>query len=347
MLRNPRLKNFYKAGLLEKDTAILLAENAEMIVDGELLCSLLTAMEEGRSSDEIADALADRYNLAEIYYGIAELERLGLAEEANGNDTPEAIFWGLMGKVGHTALPRIANARVAVVAAGEDASRLVDLLRHSGVPHVVDAQLNDPHPADRDITVVVARDYRDEQLAYFNRMALANNHRWILTKPSGLRPWIGPLIIPHETGCWRCLEERLRYNGEVAEFIKLRNGHGNAATYPVGGTVASRGLAQNITAIAISRLLAGDDLAQVKGKILSFDWETLAFTTHHLVKLQDCPDCGTGSGRDDPHPSPPGPLIAEEEVSTGRRPQNSPPGNDLGTVPAPHERDNRNCRANG
>lgn len=305
MLKNPRLKNSYRVGLIDKGTAILLAENSEKIVDGELLCSLLAAMEEGRSSDDIADALSHRYDLAEVYFGIAELERLGIAEEASGNDTPEAVFWGLLGRDGHAALERLADARVAVVSVGEDASSLMDMLRHSGIPNVDAAQLNEPNVKHWDLTVVVARNYRDERLQRLNRIALANNHRWMLTKPSGLRPWIGPLFIPHETGCWRCLEERLRYNDEVSEFIKRRYSNGQAPSYPVGTTGTSAELAQNITAIAVCRLLADDELAQVKGKLLSFDWKTFAFTTHHLVRLPDCPDCGTGLETDAPHPSRP------------------------------------------
>ncbi len=85
MLKYPRLKSCYNIGLIEENKAILVAENSEKIVEGELLCALLELMANGRSSDDIADALSDRHGLTEVYYGLAELERLGLAEEANGH----------------------------------------------------------------------------------------------------------------------------------------------------------------------------------------------------------------------------------------------------------------------
>ncbi len=305
MLKNPRLRNCYRVGLLEEDTAILVAENAQKIVEGKLLCAILGSMRDGRSSDDIADALSDRYDIAETYYGLAELEKLGLAEEANGQDSPDAVFWGLMGTESDANLKRMARACVAVGSTSGENSTLVETLRRSGLHGVTETSLRDTNVENREITIVVAQDYLEEGLREFNRLALDKEHRWMLCKPAGIRPWIGPLFVPGETGCWRCLEERLRYNREVEEFIRFKTGDHTPPMFPIGATAASRGPAESIVATAVGRLLAGEDLDALKGKVLSFDWKTMEFTTHDLTRLPHCPECGAGSADEESHPDVP------------------------------------------
>lgn len=305
MLKNPRLKNCYSIGLIEEDKAILVAENSEKIVEGELLCSLLKLMGDGRSSDDIADVLSDRYGLTEVYYGLAALERLGLAEETNGHSTSDAIFWGLMGIRSEASLDEGTSTRVGVASTGEETAPLIDTLRRSGLHGVGQASLLDPIPEDRMLTVVVTQDYLDEELSKWNTLALHSRHRWMLCKPSGIRPWIGPLFIPGETGCWRCLEERLRYNREVEEFIRFKTGRWCPPLFPVGITPGSKGFAEGILTTAIGIVLSGEEPHSLKGRILTFDWKTTEFATHEMIRMPHCPECGAGSATAESHPEPP------------------------------------------
>ena len=304
MLKNPRLKNCYNIGLIEEDKAILLAENSEKIVEGRLLCALLKLMGDGSSSDDIADTLSDRYGLTEIYYGLAELERLGLAEEANGHNTPDAVFWALMGTSSGTNLAGGLVTRVAVASTGEEIAPLIDTLRRSGLHGVGQASLMDPIPEDRTLTVVVTQDYLDEGLSEWNRLALNNGHRWVLCKPSGIRPWIGPLFVPGKTGCWRCLEERLRYNRELEEFIRFKTGQWNPPLFPVGVTAGSKGFSENILATAIGTVLSGEEPDSLTGRVITFDWKTTELTAHEMARLPHCPECGNVSSHEGTYPYP-------------------------------------------
>jgi bacteriocin biosynthesis cyclodehydratase domain-containing protein len=305
MLENPRLKNCYNIGLIEEDKAILIAENSEKIVEGGLLCALLGLVEDGRSSDDIADALSDRFGLAEVYYGLAELERLGLTEEANRQQTPDEVFWGLMGTRSVTNIDAGSDSRIAVTSTVEETWPLVDTLRRSGLHGVRQTSLIEPIPEDRMLTVVVTQDYLDERLSEWNTRALNKSHQWILCKPSGIRPWIGPLFVPGETGCWRCLEERLRYNRELEEFIRFKTGRWNPPLFPVGVTAGSKGFAEGILATAIGTVLSGEEPDSLKGRILTFDWKTMEFTAHEMVRLPHCPECGAGSVTAESNPEPP------------------------------------------
>ena len=53
--------------------------------------------------------------------------------------------------------------------------------------------------------VVLAADYLLPGLEELNAVALAFNKPWLLIKPNGLTPWIGPLFVPGVTACWKCL----------------------------------------------------------------------------------------------------------------------------------------------
>lgn len=305
MLKSPRLKRCFRLALLEEERAILIAENAKKIVEGPLLCALLGTMAEGRTSDDIAETLKDRYDLTKVYYGLTRLEQLGLIEEQNGRPSQDTVFWALMGVDPEAASQRMTHARVAVVSTGGDASIWIDTLRRSGIRGACQASLSDPHLDERALTIVVVRDYLEEGLSRFNKLALEKKKRWLLCKPAGIEPWIGPLFIPGETGCWGCLAERLRYNRELEEFIRHKTGDRTAPIFPVGATTGSMGLAQSILSTAIGVILTGERPDSLTGRVLSFDWKSNQFLSHELLKLPHCPVCGAESSRKAPHPEPP------------------------------------------
>jgi bacteriocin biosynthesis cyclodehydratase domain-containing protein len=69
-----------------------------------------------------------------------------------------------------------------------------------------------------DITVVLADDYLRPELESINRRALRARRPWVLVKTGGDVAWIGPLFVPGETCCWKCLEHRLRRNRPVRSY---------------------------------------------------------------------------------------------------------------------------------
>ncbi|MFC1836569.1 TOMM precursor leader peptide-binding protein [Thermodesulfobacteriota bacterium] len=305
MLKTPRIKDCYNIGLMDNERAILVAENSEKIVEGKLLCNLLEAMGNGRSSDELAEELSDSFGLTEVYYGIAELERLGLAVEADGLDSSESVFWGLMGMASAEASDRLATARVAAASLNGEAGELVRLLRLNGLSGAVQAMLAQQDLDNSDLTVVIADDYLEPELDEFNRLALEKGHKWLLCKPTGVKPWVGPLFIPGETGCWHCLADRIRYNREVLEFIRFKKGEYSRPIFPLGATNSSKGIAENLLAMELARLITNQDTQGLAGKILTLDCKTMELTAHRLVRRPQCPVCGNESDQETKHPEPP------------------------------------------
>ncbi len=62
------------------------------------------------------------------------------------------------------------------------------------------------------ITLVVTDSYLRPELAEVNARQLRDGQPWLLARPQGPVIWVGPLMRPGRTACWRCLEHRLRRN---------------------------------------------------------------------------------------------------------------------------------------
>src|SRR6185436_396284 len=68
------------------------------------------------------------------------------------------------------------------------------------------------------VDVVLTDDYLRADLEAINREAIAANRPWLLVKPVGLVLWLGPIIEPGVTACWKCLAQRVRGNRHVETY---------------------------------------------------------------------------------------------------------------------------------
>src|SRR3989442_862997 len=59
-----------------------------------------------------------------------------------------------------------------------------------------------------DLKIVLTADYLRPELEGLNDEALRRGRRWMLVKPVGMVPWVGPILVPGRTGCWACLAQR-------------------------------------------------------------------------------------------------------------------------------------------
>jgi ribosomal protein S12 methylthiotransferase accessory factor len=120
---------------------------------------------------------------------------------------------------------------------------------------------------------------------------LAAGRPWMLVKLKGRVPWIGPLFQPEQTGCWRCLAERLHANRQLQGFLRRRLRSEDPLTTSWSRHPAAVRTAASLAATEIARFLA-TGVSQLAGRVLSLDLTTLETTQHVLTRRPQCPACG-------------------------------------------------------
>lgn len=155
--------------------------------------------------------------------------------------------------------------------------------------------------AAADLELVVTDDYLRDPLRELNAAALSSGRPWLLLKPQGIEPWIGPLFRPGHTGCHHCLRLRLERNRLVEQFLARRQGRSEPCPVSVAASPATQGMACELAALEAVRFLAGG-ASRLEGQLLGIEARTLDFTFHQLLRYPACPACG------DPPMAAPGPL---------------------------------------
>jgi ribosomal protein S12 methylthiotransferase accessory factor len=218
---------------------------------------------------------------------VAHLRALGLVCEVREAPTPrveEVAFWDALGVDAATATDSLARARVVLPDAGGTGSATIrQALEASRI-----AVREEAHPGD--LVVVVIDDLLDDRLNSFNRSALDSGVAWMTVRLVGTVPWIGPLFVPGETGCWACLAQRLRLNRQTEQFVGSLPGQ--TATVPLPAAAWSVALAAQLASIEILRWLGGNGRDGVVGGILALDLKTNNLVRHPLTRRPQCSVCG-------------------------------------------------------
>jgi hypothetical protein len=194
-----QFKSCYVAEIVEPNHVFLISEKNRHLLLGRLYCQIAPFLGgEGASSDEIVDKLVDVADAADIYYAIERLQAAGYLEEMGGGLSREiAAFCHHLGVSPKVAAERLEQHPISIHSFGKiDTAPLVALVSALGIQVVAEAS---------EFQVVIVEDYLQEELASWNPQK-----PWMLLKPVGTEIWLGPLFIPSETGCWKCLESRLK-----------------------------------------------------------------------------------------------------------------------------------------
>jgi ribosomal protein S12 methylthiotransferase accessory factor len=183
----------------------------------------------------------------------------------------EAAFWRMTGTDEGCVANNRANAACSVITLDCANSELLhEVLSMAGIRVTFDASFR----------FVVVRDAFDERLAAINRECLRSEVNWMLVRPYGRRPWIGPLFVPGQTPCWECLSGWLRINGWSTESV--------VAEWPPQTQVTLA-----LAAIQAARWLLTQSCETVVGRIREFDSATLTFSDHHVLPSATCPYCAS------------------------------------------------------
>jgi len=279
-----RFLSHLRVDLVPGEGVFLISERGSTVLTDPLSQRLAPFLHGRFTADEIAQRLADEVDPAEVYYALMELESKGhITTTGPAPPTPEAAFWHALGEVPSAASARFASTPVALrtfldPAAGDAraaAGRLGLVLGEPG-----------------DVWLVLVDDYLHPALDEINRQALEERRPWLLARPVGTVLWIGPLFLPGEGACWRCLEHRLRRNRLVESFSARRRQEDAslAPTHPALASTFEAGVA--LAAAQLARWIGTGAGEHISGVIWTVDVTEPGQHRHAVARRPQCPACG-------------------------------------------------------
>ncbi len=282
MLRVPTFKRHYRVEILDGDGVLLLSEDGARLLRGALCEQIAPLLDGNHTTDEIADRLDSVHGAAEVYYTIMNMEDAGcLVEACDGIEQSRAAFWHSMDVDPSAAALRLAAVTMDVRAVGDVP---IDLCAKKLEQYGLCS--NDP----ADITVVLADDYCREELSQYNDEALRLNRPWVLARPVGRVVWIGPLFVPGESGCWKCLEHFLSWNRPWESYLQREETRLELPSPAYVRPTLDVGL--SILATQLYRLIGASSNSHLVGSIVSCDTTDLQIQRHTFVRRPQCGACG-------------------------------------------------------
>lgn len=281
MIKIPAFRANVRVNALTGEGIIVSGETSEFAYGGELEEAVTMQVNGSRTVDDIAETLAPRFSRDKVYSTLAQMQRRGVVYDGSTlSDQALPFDW-------HYLVADLSLARRSIN------DTRVNLLETSSLPSPVNREAFIRYGLQLDargpISVVLSGDYLDQQLADINRLSLKNGSAWMLARPVGTQPLIGPVFRPGDTACWECLARRLRLRNGLDQYGKARSANCLALSQPFeGSTPTVESLVAYHTAIWV--VTGGSPL--LDGKIISLDLTTLATAMHVVSKDPDCPACG-------------------------------------------------------
>ena len=260
---------------------LLISENFNTLIRGDLPGKLLPLMNGQRSLSEITAELGAEYPEADVKRMIASLAARGYVTSAEHDMPPgEAAYWSSLGASPRRAFQELSAAGVALFG---DSGALEERLQALGV------RIRATRPA---LSVVVCDDYLDDGHAALNRQHLASGTRWMLVRPAGVRPLFGPVFRPAEQGpCWACLAYRMRGHQEVHNFLRNLSGETNLGLNQAANPEVLSSI-RGLIAAEIAKWLVLRESAPLNDNAISLDLAGFSSERHPAMRRPQCFACG-------------------------------------------------------
>jgi ribosomal protein S12 methylthiotransferase accessory factor len=286
-LEHPRLRSDLRIDVVSSSEVLLIDGSERFLFESAPLVSVIPLLNGTNTVPDIAAELSSELSLPSVLRTVSSLTKGGFLVEGPVSDDPRETSWfDHLGVGPEIGIPRTAATKVSVNAIGDvEVESLERDLRELGM-NVVDL-------GDADLAVVVCDDYLNPAIESFNRWSLEGDRPWVLVSPTRAELWLGPLMVPGLTGCWRCLEQRLSGNRQMERYIQRVKGVEWANPSVPAATPVTARAAAAMTATEIGRVAAGGvRQSGLLGRIVTTDLLTWASDDHVLVRQPQCPDCG-------------------------------------------------------
>jgi bacteriocin biosynthesis cyclodehydratase domain-containing protein len=290
--RYPAFKRHLRAAVIPGEAAYLLSPSGVTALHGRHIQVLAPLLDGRRTLAAVVREAAPAVpapDVGRILGRLAEANLIALRESAVSEhaDADEA-FWDLAGLDGPLAASSLARTPVLLLAiGGVDTGQARDACQASGLR--VLARPDDADPAA--FTLVLCDDYLAPELAAVDAAHRAAGRPWLLAKPCGPEPWIGPIFQPGAGPCWSCLAERLSGHRRAELFLRDALGPDHPARYPEASIAAARSVATQLAVLETAKWLAGVR-AEDQQTVYTLDTLTLHGRRHVVTRRPQCPQCG-------------------------------------------------------
>jgi oxazoline/thiazoline synthase len=209
------------------------------------------------------------------------------ARPGRAHDAAAEAYWDLAGLDGPLAADMLARTPIALTSVGEvDLAAARESCRASAL-----STLDGRQYAAGAFTLVLCDDYLAPELAEIDALQRAVGQAWLLVKPCGPEPWIGPIFQPGSGPCWSCLAKRLGDHRRCELSLSRATGIEAPVRYPEASIAAARSAAVQFAVLETAKWLAGIRQPE-QNTVYALDTMTLHGTRHTVVRRPQCPQCG-------------------------------------------------------
>ena len=282
VIDRPVLTPHLEYRILDEERVLLVSESFNTLLHGPLHGPLLALLDGQRTHDEIAEALGTQWAGQDPETVLKSLAARGYLVSGDYCMARErAAWWSALGASPRFVEECLGSAGVSV--AGDEGRALIGALESLGV--AVDSM-------GRELRVVVCEDYLDAAHADTNRVQMDSGQPWMLARPKGTRPLIGPVFRPGTGGpCWNCLAYRLQNHQEVHTFVRNREGEAGAFR-AFAAEPGLLGAVHALIATEIAKWLIFAERAPIHSNAITLELGPLKTQSHPVRRRPQCLVCG-------------------------------------------------------
>ncbi|HEX8005083.1 MAG TPA: TOMM precursor leader peptide-binding protein, partial [Trebonia sp.] len=296
-------KRHLRVETVPAEAVCLISERGITALSGPSIEKLAPLLDGTRTVTRVKQEVSPELSEAEVENLLAVLREADLLTESprpavGPLDVQAQAYWSLAGL--DTDAPALAASAVEIICTGRtDPQAAVAACRESGLTvtrvghgpwaHGTHRRACGPQDASATLSLVLCDDYLDPALDLINAGHLQQGRPWLLAKPYGSAPWIGPVFQPGTGPCWSGLAKRLEGN-RPGEFLVRRKAAASASP-PPASLPASRAIALQLVVLEAAKWLAG---VRHEGQhcVYVLDTLTLRGRHHRVTRRPQCPSCG-------------------------------------------------------
>lgn len=143
---------------------------------------------------------------------------------------------------------------------------------------------------DVDLIVSTSDNFNLEKNNHLNHLALEHNIKLLTARliENNLAE-VGPLIIPHQTACFKCYETRIRSNLKDADnYLKKKIEFGNSEKLSQLATLAK--IDSAIIELEIEKTIFSKQ-SEFLDKVITIDLNEYSMSEEQLFRIPNCPVC--------------------------------------------------------
>jgi oxazoline/thiazoline synthase len=282
-------KSHLRVETVPAEAVCLISERGMTALSGPSIEKLAPLLDGTRTVARVKQEASPALSEAEVEHLLevlreADLLALGPRPADGLLDTQARAYWSLAGLDADGGAPALAASAVEIICAGRaEPATAAAACRETGLT------VTEARGGAAALSLVLCDDYLNPALDRINTEHLANGRPWLLAKPYGAAPWIGPLFQPGTGPCWTDLAKRLAGN-RAGEFLVRRNAAAPASPPPASLPV-SRAIALQIAVLEAAKWLAG---VRHEGQecVYVLDTLTMRGEHHRVTRRPQCPSCG-------------------------------------------------------